>query len=82
MPSPISRWLLPVPESPSSTTGSPRSKKLPERNIAMVAGFTSGAAVRSNSSSSFSRGKLAAFTRRWRRRSSRSSVSAQSTWAR
>ena len=53
----MSRWLLPVPESPINTTGSPASIHAPLASAARLAGLTVGAAAKSKSSRRLRRGK-------------------------
>src|SRR4029450_2357195 len=76
MPTPMSRWVLPVPESPRSTRGWPRSIQLPAASAARVAGGTPGAAAWSKSLRRLTRGKWASLIGRSRRRGSRVAVSA------
>ena len=71
-----------MPESPSSTRGSPASIQAPAARWARVAGGRSGSACRSKSARRLVRGNLASLTRRIRRRASRSSHSAVRTSAR
>ena len=54
----MSRWVLPVPESPSSTTGSPASIQAPLASVASVAGGDGGHGVGVEVGESFERGEL------------------------
>ena len=76
------RWLLPVPEFPSSTTGSLLVTNVPSRSSAIVAGVMFSFAARSKSSRVLMRGRRASWTRRARRRSWRTSSSMRSASAR
>src|SRR5215211_4133953 len=71
-----------VPESPSSTKGSPASIQVPAARVPSRAGVRSGIRVRSKSAKRLVRGNLASWTSRTRRRASRSSHSAVRTSAR
>lgn len=78
----MSRWLLPVPESPIRQSGSPLRIHSPLASPCTVAGLIASLASKSKSPSHLSRGNPAALTRRMLERRSRSSTSAISSSAR
>ena len=72
----MSRWVLPVPESPIKHNGCPALTQAQVANCPMTAGLMAGLASKENSSNRFGRGKPASRMRRSARRRARSSHSA------
>ena len=78
----MSRWDLPVPESPIRQSGRPFFTQSQVAKVWTTAGSTLGFASKSNVRNDFSRGNAAALMRRSERRRARSSHSAISSSAR
>ena len=68
VPSAISRWVLPVPESPIRHSGWPARTQAQVASGGSMAGLMAGLAAKSKSSSRFGRGNPAAWIRRAARR--------------